>query len=102
MQKETLDRITRLKRQPGVQGVVVATRSGRPIHSTMPPSETKSAAVVAAKCFGEVQESMGKLDGEDRVTLVRVKTQRKSYILSEESDYVLILICEDQQQNAPK
>eukprot|EP01055_Gregarina_sp_Pseudo9_P005049 Gregarina_sp_Pseudo_9__5048@NODE_5302_length_306_cov_6_254682_g4964_i0_p1_GENE_NODE_5302_length_306_cov_6_254682_g4964_i0NODE_5302_length_306_cov_6_254682_g4964_i0_p1_ORF_typecomplete_len100_score14_94Robl_LC7/PF03259_17/2_2e15LAMTOR5/PF16672_5/0_016DUF2118/PF09891_9/0_052MAPKK1_Int/PF08923_10/0_088_NODE_5302_length_306_cov_6_254682_g4964_i06275 len=81
---------------PGVQGVVVATRSGRTIFTTMQPPETKSAATVVAQCFENVENCFDKLDKEDEVSFVRIKTKKRSYMLSREGEYVLILLAEDQ------
>eukprot|EP01054_Gregarina_sp_Poly1_P003912 Gregarina_sp_Poly_1__3911@NODE_2170_length_2564_cov_79_219864_g1399_i0_p4_GENE_NODE_2170_length_2564_cov_79_219864_g1399_i0NODE_2170_length_2564_cov_79_219864_g1399_i0_p4_ORF_typecomplete_len104_score18_62Robl_LC7/PF03259_17/1_2e16LAMTOR5/PF16672_5/0_012DUF2023/PF09633_10/0_083_NODE_2170_length_2564_cov_79_219864_g1399_i022042515 len=96
MFKDSLDRINRLRKLPGVQGVVVATRNGRAIHTTMQATETKTAAAVAAECFQGVEKYVERFDKEDEVKFVRIKTHRKSYMLSKEGDYVLILIAEDQ------
>eukprot|EP01053_Blabericola_migrator_P005205 Blabericola_migrator_1__5204@NODE_267_length_10594_cov_56_602451_g223_i0_p8_GENE_NODE_267_length_10594_cov_56_602451_g223_i0NODE_267_length_10594_cov_56_602451_g223_i0_p8_ORF_typecomplete_len140_score17_59Robl_LC7/PF03259_17/9_8e17LAMTOR5/PF16672_5/0_00082_NODE_267_length_10594_cov_56_602451_g223_i01013810557 len=96
MMKDALDRLNRLRKQPGVTGVVVATKTGKAIHTSLPPNDTQVLTSATAQCLTQVVAAMEKLDPEDDVTFLRVKTKKKSYMLSREDEYVLLVVTDDQ------
>mmetsp|Transcript_18030 Transcript_18030/g.25680 ORF Transcript_18030/g.25680 Transcript_18030/m.25680 type:complete len:108 (-) Transcript_18030:687-1010(-) len=87
--EETLARISSHK---GVEGILILSRDGIAIQSTLSEEQTKIHSALLSQLASKASSFVETLDQSDELTFLRIRSKNREVMIAPDKEYILIVI----------
>ena len=90
---EVEETLARIRSHKGVEGVIIMTKDGATIQSTLSPEQTNAHCALLSQLSVKAALIVEQLDPDDELSFLRVRSkQREVMIAPDKSGYILVVI----------
>lgn len=89
---EVEETLARIKSHKGVEGVVIMTKEGAIIQSSLSEEDSKEHAALLSSLTEKASILVDTLDPDDELNFLRVRSKKKEIMIAPEGSYVLVVI----------
>ena len=89
---EVEETLARIKSHKGVEGVLILSRDGAVIQSTLSEEQSLEHAALLSQLSQKAGIVVQTLDPDDELTFLRIRSQNKEVMVAPDNDFLLVVI----------
>ncbi|GMI37934.1 hypothetical protein TrCOL_g5138 [Triparma columacea] len=89
---EVEETLARIQSHKGVKGVLICTKSGSAVRSSLPPAETETYAALITQLALKAASVARTLDPTDDLTFLRIRSRKHEVMVAPDKEYLLVVV----------
>eukprot|EP00586_Coscinodiscus_wailesii_P011223 CAMPEP_0172499896 /NCGR_PEP_ID=MMETSP1066-20121228/132251_1 /TAXON_ID=671091 /ORGANISM="Coscinodiscus wailesii, Strain CCMP2513" /LENGTH=114 /DNA_ID=CAMNT_0013273885 /DNA_START=57 /DNA_END=401 /DNA_ORIENTATION=+ len=89
---EVEETLARIQSHKGVEGVIILSRDGATIQSTLNEDQTAAHAALLSQLASKAHNMVETLDVDDELTFLRIRSHKREVMVAPDKDYLLVVI----------